>query len=106
MRPQGRPKGSTKNLDCLHDQNYRPNRLFNVINEKLGFQTDRQLADALDCMPGVISRMRNNKLPVSAQVIIGIQDLTGMALQEVLSLAGLPRPCAKGRKDEMERRIA
>jgi hypothetical protein len=92
MARLGRPFGTFKNRQLLDDPNYAPNRLFNRIMQELGLESDRELAEAIRCAPTLISGIRCKRAGLSAAMIIGIMDLTGLQLDEVRQLCGIPKP--------------
>lgn len=74
----------------LKDPSYTPNHLLDVVSEKLKVANDHWLAVALDMAPPRLSLIRSRKAPVSALLLIDIQDRTGMSLKELRELMGVP----------------
>jgi hypothetical protein len=54
--------------------------------------TDAALSRKLMVPPPVISKLRNNKIGVSAGLLVRIHDVTGMSINKVRTMLGLPIP--------------
>ena len=61
------------------------NTLLDLVAEKIGARNDAQLARGLEVAPPVISKIRHNRLPVGAALIIKIHERTGMPVAEIKS---------------------
>jgi transcriptional regulator with XRE-family HTH domain len=92
MARTGRPQGTFKNRQWLDDPNYVPHQLLNRLKQQLGFKRDKQLAYVLGLQPNALSHIRRKRSPLSAALIIGIMDLSGLGLDEVRTLIGIPKP--------------
>lgn len=99
MTQRGRPFGSYKNRHWLTDPLYSPNRLLNRLLQELEFESDRELAVALGCVPTLIGRIRRKKQVISAGVVIGIMELTGWPLADVRALGGIPKSVRNEEKE-------
>jgi plasmid maintenance system antidote protein VapI len=70
------------------DDTTGPNRLFDFIIEKLGLKNDAALCRVLGVAPPVVSKIRHNKLPVTAGLMIKIHDVAGMSIREIRTFLG------------------
>lgn len=69
---------------------YTPNRLLNVVAERLNVKHDRALSLALDYSHPQLSRIRHRKNPVSALLLVQILDRTDLTMKELRRLMGVP----------------
>ena len=61
-------------------------KLLDELIARFNVKNDRQLAKALGISTPVVSRIRNNKSAVSADIIIRIHEVYGMPIAEIKSL--------------------
>nr|DAH92572.1 MAG TPA: helix-turn-helix domain protein [Caudoviricetes sp.] len=54
----------------------------NVI-QRLGLKNDAALAQAMEVAPPVISKMRNNRIPVGPLMILRIHEATGWPTRQI-----------------------
>lgn len=73
-----------------------PNLLLDYLIGKLGLKNDAALSRALEVAPPVISKIRNNRLPVGATLLISMHELTGLTVAELRSLMGDRRAKFRG----------
>lgn len=62
--------------------------LLDFLKKEYELKSDRALCDALGVTPPVISRIRNGKSNVSAEMIIIIHKKTGMSIEDIEQLIG------------------
>lgn len=70
---------------------YQPGRLLDALREKFGVRSDRALAHKIDVEPANVSRIRNRKIGISADMWILLSEATGLAIGTLREMAGLPR---------------
>lgn len=67
---------------------YNPNRLLDFMMENLKCKNDAALSRALDVAPPVISKIRHQRLPISAALLIKLHELTGLPVRELREIMG------------------
>lgn len=66
--------------------------MLDALMLSLKVTTDAALSRKLMVPPPVISKLRNNKIGVSAGLLVRIHDVTGMSINKVRTMLGLPIP--------------
>ena len=66
--------------------------MLDALMLSLKVTTDADLSRKLMVPPPVISKLRNNKIGVSAGLLVRIHDVTGMSINKVRTMLGLPIP--------------
>ena len=66
--------------------------MLDALMVSLKVTSDAALSRKLMVPPPVISKLRNNKIGVSAGLLVRIHDVTGMSINKVRTLLGLPIP--------------
>jgi plasmid maintenance system antidote protein VapI len=66
-----------------------PNQLFDYVIEKLGLKNDAALCRVLEVAPPVVSKIRHDKLPVTARMMIKIHEVSGLSIREIKIFLGL-----------------
>lgn len=61
--------------------------IFQYIMRTKGFTHDKQLANFLFTSTSVISQVRNDKIPLSATLILRIYDKMGLSIEEIRVMA-------------------
>lgn len=61
--------------------------LFQYIMRTQGFTHDKQLANFLFTSTSVISQVRNDRIPLSARLILRIYDKLGLSIEEIRVMA-------------------
>jgi len=61
------------------------NMLLDLAAEILKAKNDATLCRALELSPPVVSKIRHNRLPVGAGLVIKLHEATGMAVREIKS---------------------
>lgn len=74
--------------DLLSQQTYDPNRLLDMLIERLNLKNDAALSRALDVAPPVISKIRHGRLPIGASMLIRMHEETGLNIRELRDLMG------------------
>ena len=59
------------------------NALFDYLIDKYKLKNDRALADMLGLEKPVVSKMRNKKRVINADVILRVHELTGLEIAEI-----------------------
>jgi hypothetical protein len=72
----------------MSNETYNPNALLDAVSEKLGAKNDAALARALEVAPPMLSRIRHNKLPVGASLLVAMHELTGASTRDLRALMG------------------
>lgn len=71
---------------------YDINNLLDTIQDALNLKNDAALARALEVAPPVISKIRHNRLPIGASLLIRMHELTRLEIRELRNLMGDTRP--------------
>lgn len=66
------------------------NKLLDTLLEKLGLKNDAALSRALEVAPPVVSKIRHARLPIGAGLLIKMHDLTGMTINDMRVILGVP----------------
>jgi len=66
--------------------------MLDVLMVSLKVTSDAALSRKLMVPPPVISKLRNNKIGVSAGLLVRIHDVTGLSINKVRTMLGLPIP--------------
>jgi hypothetical protein len=97
MKQEIEPKEEDmKDLDAVTGAagcNHGP--MLDALMLSLKVTTDADLSRKLMVPPPVISKLRNNKIGVSAGLLVRIHDVTGMSINKVRTMMGLPIPQAR-----------
>lgn len=67
---------------------YNPNHLLDILLGKMQLKNDAALARMLEVAPPVISKIRHNRLPVGASLLIRMHECTDMSIRELRDLMG------------------
>jgi plasmid maintenance system antidote protein VapI len=73
-----------------------PSALLDYLMSKLNLKNDAALARALDVQPPVISKIRHNRLPIGATLLITMHELTGKTIAELRAVMGDRRAKFRG----------
>jgi hypothetical protein len=76
----------TSAADCNHGA------MLDILMENLNVTSDAALSRKLMVPPPVISKLRNNKIGFSAGLLVRIHDVTGLPINSVRAMLGLPTP--------------
>jgi plasmid maintenance system antidote protein VapI len=72
----------------LAESEYNPNRLLDSLIERFQLKNDAALSRALEVTPPVISKIRHNKLPIGASLLIRMHEFSEMSIAELRNLMG------------------
>lgn len=61
-------------------------KLLDALKEKYDLKNDAAIAKALEVAPPVISRIRNGKAKVSADIMIRVHETFGMPIADIKAL--------------------
>jgi hypothetical protein len=67
---------------------YDPNNLLNVLLDKLRLKNDAALSRMLEVAPPVISKIRHQRLPVGASLLIRMHEVSGLSIRDLRDLMG------------------
>jgi hypothetical protein len=67
---------------------YMPSRLFDLVRKQHELKTDKALANLLGIGSPQTSRVRHRLLPISGELLIRIQEVTGLHIQEIKVIIG------------------
>lgn len=67
---------------------YDPSSLMDVLCRHLGVQDDIQLAQHLQLAPSLIENIRLGRVPVSASLVLLLQESTGLSVEELRHAMG------------------
>lgn len=83
----------------LLESRIRPHTLIDYLLKKLNIKNDQQLANYFDVAPPVISKIRNFRMEVSANIILLIHEKTDMPVAQIRDLINQ----SKRQKNEAEK---
>lgn len=67
---------------------YNPNRLLNMVMQRLGLHDDGALSRRLKVARKIIKDIRSGRLPVAASILLVMQEATGISVDELRMLMG------------------
>ncbi len=67
---------------------YRPDLLVDQLINRLGVRTCSGLARRLAVSPSMISKVRNARSPVTAELLLLMHDASGIPIRELRSMMG------------------
>lgn len=67
---------------------YDPNNLLDTLIKLMGLKNDAALSRALEVAPPVISKIRHNRLPVGASLLIRMHEVSDLSIKELRELMG------------------
>ena len=70
----------------MEEKKLQPNALVDYLLKKLDLKNDRQLAEYFDVLPPVISKIRNRRMSVSANMILLIHEKLDIPVAEIRRL--------------------
>lgn len=70
------------------EEQFNQSVLLDALLSRLGLKTDAALARALDVAPPVLSKVRNNRLPVGATLLIRAHEVSGISIRDLRALMG------------------
>lgn len=70
----------------MEEKKLQPNALVDYLLKKLSLKNDRQLAEYFDVLPPVISKIRNRRMSVSANMILLIHEKLDIPVAEIRRL--------------------
>ena len=72
-----------KRAQILRSQTYEPNRLLDFVKSEIGIETDRKFSSILNVHPSMISKIRQKKTLMNADILLSIHELTGIPIKEI-----------------------
>ncbi len=78
-----------KREEILRSEVYDPNRLLDFVKSEIGIETDRKFSSILNVNPSMISKIRQKKTLMNADILLSIHDLTDMPIKEIKRKMGL-----------------
>jgi plasmid maintenance system antidote protein VapI len=73
----------------INHPTYNPAHMLDVVISNQNLKNDAALARALKVAAPVISKVRNNVLPVGSTLLVRLHEATGMTTKEIKALAGI-----------------
>lgn len=67
---------------------YDPNRLLDDLRARLGLKNDAALARLLEVAPPCLSKIRHQKLPVGASMLIRMHEETDLSIRDLRNIMG------------------
>lgn len=67
---------------------FQPNHLLDSLITIIGVKNDAALSQALGISPPIVSKIRHNRLSVSAALLLRIHDVTRLSVRELRDLMG------------------
>lgn len=86
--PQPSCSGASIPADNCGTTGASPATLIDVLIAHLGLHSQRQLATRLGVQPEVISKIRNNRLPLRASVLLRMHEVSDISIAQLRLLAG------------------
>jgi transcriptional regulator with XRE-family HTH domain len=79
-----------KILDPVADAplRYDPNHFVDQLSARLKVKNDAALCRQLGVSPPLISKIRHQRLPIGASLLIRVHEVTGLAIGELRTLMG------------------
>ncbi|CAH0281144.1 hypothetical protein SRABI118_03782 [Massilia sp. Bi118] len=75
-------------IDINTDEAYNPNRLLDTLLQNMRLKNDAALSRILELAPPIISKIRHQRLPVSASVLIRMHEVTELSIRDLRFLMG------------------
>lgn len=72
----------------MENNEFNQSALLDALLSNLGLKTDAALARALEVAPPVLSKVRNNRLPVGATLLIRAHEVSGISIRDLRALMG------------------
>jgi hypothetical protein len=82
---------------------YNPNKLLDLILDKLELKSDAAMSRKLDISAPILSKIRHGLLPVGASILIRMHETTGLTISELQAAVGNRR--AKHRYSKPRKRM-
>lgn len=67
---------------------YNPNRLLDILIERLRVKDDSALSNKLRVAKSIIRDIRQRRLPIGASMLMWMSEATGISVTELRALAG------------------
>lgn len=77
-----------QSLRPVHSMHFKPCNLLDALIKHLDLKNDAALSRALELAAPLISKLRNDGLPVSAFVLIRMHEVSGLSVSELRRLMG------------------
>ena len=71
-----------QSLKPVHSTQFEPRDLLGALIKHLGLKNDVTLSRALELAAPLISKLRNDGLPVNAFILIRMHDVSGLSIAE------------------------
>lgn len=72
----------------IKQDEYNPNHLLDILQERLAVKNDAALCRVLEVAPPVISKIRHHRLPVGASMLIRMHEVSNLSIRELRDLMG------------------
>lgn len=82
---------ASANNEFLNEPGYKPENLLDCLSNFLQLRNDAQLARALGVGSPVISKIRKRHYAVTHRLLIHMHDLTGLSLNDLREMGGIPK---------------
>lgn len=79
---------NTNQTGASQQLQYDPNKLLDSVIQKLNLKNDASLSRLLEVAPPVISKIRHNRLPVGASLLVRMHEVTGLTIRELREILG------------------
>jgi hypothetical protein len=79
-------------MKLIDNPEYTPEKLFDHIMAVYKLKNDAALGRLLDIDTPRLSRLRHKVLPVGAQTVLKVHDITGLSVSQIRKLAGICTP--------------
>ncbi len=67
---------------------YDPGRLLNALRSNLGLRSDNGLARSLEVPGALIQKVRSGEIPVTPELLIRMEEVSGWSARELRDLMG------------------
>jgi plasmid maintenance system antidote protein VapI len=85
---RNRNKEEIMSVVSASGQSYNPSRLLDALLENMRLKNDAALSRMLEVAPPVISKIRHQRVPVSASLLIRMHEATGLSIGDLRFLMG------------------
>lgn len=96
---------TSANDDFLQSPGYKPESLLDGLSNFLHLRNDAQLARALGVGAPVICKIRKRTHAITHRLLIHIHDLTGISLDDIRELGGIPKSNLNPQKKEDDQHV-
>ena len=79
-----------RRAELLESEDYHPEALIDLVKKKLGLKRDYELVSIIGFDASVISKVKNKRKLLSAELLLALHDSTGLSIKEMKKIMGIP----------------